>query len=104
MLLENCYVYFLAENVASKWNVSREEQDRFATKSQNKCQLAQENGHFNEEIVPITVKHKKGITEHFRVKAPRKKLFVWRRHLAIFELQREEPTVCFRSNDQIPSA
>ena len=49
-----------AENVAKKWRVTRDEQDRFAVESQKKYQASQQKGHFNAEITPITVKQRKG--------------------------------------------
>lgn len=49
-----------AENVATKWQLTREEQDRFATASQNKAEAAQSSGKFKEEIVPFTVSTRKG--------------------------------------------
>jgi acetyl-CoA C-acetyltransferase len=49
-----------AENVAQKWQIGREEQDRFATASQNKAEAAQKAGRFKDEIVPVTVKSRKG--------------------------------------------
>ncbi len=48
-----------AENIARKFNISREEQDQFALKSQQKASLAQKNNKFKEEIVPIEVNIKK---------------------------------------------
>jgi acetyl-CoA C-acetyltransferase len=48
-----------AENIAKQFNISREMQDEFALKSQQKAALAQENNYFNEEIVPIEVTNKK---------------------------------------------
>jgi len=51
-----------AENVAKKWNISREEQDIFAAASQNKAEAAQKSGRFNDEIVPVTIAHRKGET------------------------------------------
>ena len=45
-----------AENVAQRWQLSREEQDRFAVASQNKAEAAQKAGRFSDEIVPVTVK------------------------------------------------
>ncbi len=44
-----------AENVAKKYNVTREEQDQFALNSQQKAQRAQETGKFKDEIVPVSV-------------------------------------------------
>ncbi|MBV8663580.1 MAG: acetyl-CoA C-acetyltransferase [Hyphomicrobiales bacterium] len=49
-----------AENVAAKWQITREDQDRFATASQNKAEAAQKAGKFKEEIVPFTVSTRKG--------------------------------------------
>ncbi|WP_406855029.1 acetyl-CoA C-acetyltransferase [Alsobacter sp. KACC 23698] len=49
-----------AENVATKWQLTREEQDRFATASQNKAEAAQSGGKFKDEIVPFTVASRKG--------------------------------------------
>ncbi len=49
-----------AENVARKWQLSRDEQDRFAVASQNKAEAAQNAGRFQEEIAPFTVKTRKG--------------------------------------------
>jgi acetyl-CoA C-acetyltransferase len=49
-----------AENVARKWQLSRDEQDRFALASQNKAEAAQKAGRFDEEIAPFTVKTRKG--------------------------------------------
>lgn len=54
-----------AENVASQWNLSREEQDQFAFESQEKYQKAQEAGKFKEEIIPVTVDLGKGKTSVF---------------------------------------
>ncbi len=49
-----------AENIAAKWQISREDQDRFATASQNKAEAAQKAGKFKDEIVPFTISSKKG--------------------------------------------
>jgi len=48
-----------AENVAKKYDISRQEQDEFATASQNKAEAAQKAGKFKDEIVPIEIKVKK---------------------------------------------
>ncbi len=48
-----------AENIAQRWQISREEQDQFAVASQNKAEAAQKDGRFADEIVPVTVKVKK---------------------------------------------
>jgi acetyl-CoA C-acetyltransferase len=49
-----------AENIAARWQISREEQDRFAVASQNKAEAAQRAGRFKGEIVPVTVPGRKG--------------------------------------------
>jgi acetyl-CoA C-acetyltransferase len=51
-----------AENVAEKWQITREEQDAFACASQNKAEAAQNDGKFDAEIAPVTVKSRKGET------------------------------------------
>ena len=51
-----------AENVAEKWQISREAQDEFAVTSQNRAEAAQNAGRFDDEIVPFTVKTRKGET------------------------------------------
>ena len=60
-----------AENVASKWKITREDQDDFALLSQTKVEKAQKEGKFKNEIVPIDLKLKNGdnkfeIDEHSR--------------------------------------
>ena len=49
-----------AENIATKWQISRDEQDAFAVASQNKAEAAQKSGKFKEEITPVTVSTRKG--------------------------------------------
>lgn len=49
-----------AENVAKKYNITREEQDAFALRSQQRAQAAIEGGKFKEEIVPVAIPQKKG--------------------------------------------
>jgi acetyl-CoA C-acetyltransferase len=49
-----------AENVASKWQITREEQDQFAVASQNKAEAAQKAGRFADEIAPYTISSRKG--------------------------------------------
>ena len=51
-----------AENVAEKWEISREAQDAFAVASQNKAEAAQKAGKFADEIAPVTIKTRKGET------------------------------------------
>ena len=49
-----------AENVAREYAVTREEQDEFAVKSQNKAEAAQKAGRFKDEIIPFEIASKKG--------------------------------------------
>ena len=51
-----------AENVAQQWQITREEQDKFAVASQNKAEAARKAGRFKDEIAPVTVKNRKGET------------------------------------------
>ncbi|MFQ5972793.1 MAG: acetyl-CoA C-acetyltransferase, partial [Alphaproteobacteria bacterium] len=51
-----------AENVAERWQVTREAQDEFAAGSQQKAEAAQKSGRFKDEIVAVTVKTRKGET------------------------------------------
>lgn len=49
-----------AENVAQKWQLTREEQDAFAAASQQKAEAAIKSGRFKDEIIPVTIKGRKG--------------------------------------------
>ena len=49
-----------AENVAQKWQITREEQDRFAVGSQNKAEAAIKSGRFKDEITTVTIASRKG--------------------------------------------
>jgi acetyl-CoA C-acetyltransferase len=49
-----------AENVAQKYQITRQQQDEFAVGSQNKAEAAQKGGKFKDEIAPVTVKSRKG--------------------------------------------
>ena len=49
-----------AENVAQKWQISRDQQDEFAVASQNKAEAAQKAGKFDDEVIAFTVKTRKG--------------------------------------------
>ena len=51
-----------AENVAAKWQITREQQDEFAVASQNKAEAAQKEGRFKDEIFAYTVPGRKGDT------------------------------------------
>ncbi len=58
----NYHMGTTAENVAQKWQISRDQQDEFALASQNKAEAAQKAGRFDDEIVAFTVKTRKGDT------------------------------------------
>ena len=51
-----------AENVAEQWQITRQQQDEFAVRSQNKAEAAQNAGRFQDEITAFTVKGRKGDT------------------------------------------
>jgi acetyl-CoA C-acetyltransferase len=51
-----------AENVARQWQITRDEQDAFAVASQNKAEAAKKSGRFADEIVPVTIRTRKGET------------------------------------------
>ena len=51
-----------AENIAARWQITREDQDRFAVASQNKAEAARAAGRFKDEIEPVTIKGRKGDT------------------------------------------
>jgi len=52
-----------AENVAEQWQISREDQDKFALQSQLRCEAARKSGFFDKEIVPVSVVGRQGVTE-----------------------------------------
>jgi len=68
----NYHMGITAENLAAKYNISREEQDKFAALSQQKCEKAQAEGKFKEEIVAVPVKVKKDIVPFEVDEFPRK--------------------------------
>ncbi len=49
-----------AENIAQKWQITRDEQDEFAANSQQKAEAAQKAGKFDDEIIPVSIKTRKG--------------------------------------------
>ncbi|NLC66184.1 MAG: acetyl-CoA C-acetyltransferase [Clostridium sp.] len=57
---ESYHMGITAENIAEKYNITREEQDDFAASSQNKAEEAMKNNRFKEEIVPVRVKQRRG--------------------------------------------
>ena len=57
--MNNYHMGTTAENIAEKFNISKEEQDKFATNSQNKAENAQKNNHFKNEITSVKITSKK---------------------------------------------
>ena len=57
---QNYHMGTTAENVAQKWQITREEQDKFAVGSQNKAEAAVKAGRFKDEITPVTIQTRKG--------------------------------------------
>jgi len=67
----NVHMGITAENIAAKWGISREEQDALAMESHNRAQRATEAGYFKSQIMPVTLKSRKGdvvfdTDEHYR--------------------------------------
>ncbi len=73
---------FTAENIATDFNISREDQDKFALHSQEKAKKAQDEGLLAEEIVPVVIPQRKGDPivadkdEHLRLSSTRKTGFI----------------------------
>ena len=66
-----CHMGITAENVAGKWDISREDQDELAVESHRRAANAIDNGYFKDQIVPVEIKTRKGTTvfdtdEHVR--------------------------------------
>lgn len=59
-IFNNYHMGVTAENIAKRWNISREEQDEFALQSQLKAEAAQKSGRFADEIVPVAIPQRKG--------------------------------------------
>ena len=59
---DTCHMGITAENIANKWNISRELQDQFALESQKRADAAIKAGHFKSQILPIELKSRKGVT------------------------------------------
>ena len=60
-----------ADNICNEWNLTREELDEFAYNSQQKCKAAQESGAFDDEIVPVEIKTRKGTVVFDKDENPR---------------------------------
>jgi len=59
-IFNNYHMGVTAENLAEKYGITREEQDKFAVDSQNKAEKATNEGKFRDEIVPVVIPQKKG--------------------------------------------
>lgn len=68
---DKCHMGVTAENVAKEFAVSKADQDNFALRSQEKCKIAIDSDLFAEEIVPVEVKERKGITVVCKDEHPR---------------------------------
>ncbi len=65
------HMMITAENICDRWGLTREELDQFSANSQQKCEKAQAEGRFNDEIVPVPVKVKKEMVEFKVDEGPR---------------------------------
>ena len=65
------HMMITAENICDRWGLTREELDEFSANSQQKCEKAQAEGRFNDEIVPVPVKVKKETVEFKVDEGPR---------------------------------
>ena len=68
---QNIHMGVTAENIATKWGITREDQDRLAVESHNRAERATTAGYFKSQIMPVMLKSKKGdvayeLDEHFR--------------------------------------
>jgi acetyl-CoA C-acetyltransferase len=59
-IFNNYHMGITAENIAEQWNITRQEQDEFAVRSQNRAEAAIKSGRFKEEIVPVEIPQRKG--------------------------------------------
>jgi acetyl-CoA C-acetyltransferase len=71
---DDCHMGMTAENIAEKWQITREQQDELAVESHRRAARATENGYFKDQILPVELKSRKGtITfdqdEHIRADA-----------------------------------
>ena len=59
-IFNNYHMGITAENIAEQWNITREEQDKFALESQLRAEKAIKSGRFKDEIVPVAIPQRKG--------------------------------------------
>jgi acetyl-CoA C-acetyltransferase len=69
---ENVHMGITAENIAAQWKITREAQDAFAVESHRRAVAAIEKGYFKEQILPIELKTRKGVTVFDTDEHPRK--------------------------------
>ena len=69
---ETVHMGITAENIAAQWKITREAQDAFAVESHRRAVAAIEKGHFKEQILPIELKTRKGVTIFDTDEHPRK--------------------------------
>ncbi len=60
---KDCHMGITAENIAEKWGIGRDEQDELAVQSHKRAAIAAAEGRFDEQIIPVEIKTRKGITE-----------------------------------------
>ena len=56
---DSCHMGVTAENVASRWEISREDQDQLAVESHQRAHRSTKEGYFKEQILPISIKQRK---------------------------------------------
>lgn len=59
-IFNNYHMGITAENIAEQWNITRQEQDEFSVRSQNRAEAAIKSGKFKDEIVPVEIPQRKG--------------------------------------------
>lgn len=60
---KSCHMGITAENIAEKWNIGRDEQDELAVESHKRAAAASQQGRFTDQVIPIEIKSRKGVTE-----------------------------------------
>ena len=61
---DSCHMGVTAENIAKKWNITRHDQDTLAVESHRRAANAIQNGFFDDQILPVTIKQKRQMIEH----------------------------------------
>lgn len=73
---DNVHMGVTAENIAAKWGISREEQDQFALESHRRASNAIKNGYFKEQILPVEIKSRQGVTVFDTDEYPRENICI----------------------------